>query len=364
MGTYDGPGDGAAGYTDQEFERVTDDIEELLADLMGIESVARYVREQNLPTDTGEEGGAGPAPYTYAMPTRRSFTVWPTLPSIGYDEWKPHLDAAFAVGKGQAAGIGAWLRGCLVQHLYGVDAQSLIRAARAQQAELGTTKRGLLVDCFADVQVLMDNHWTGGASTEFEVWSNEVGPVVHALLNYAAAAQMAAGGTGDIIAAGQKTMLRQATNARQGLEDALAAWVEDADVFPFPPGSGYKLSDLMMATRDAAVDYADQFPGGGVLLAELVGSKEYAGTFDVAFTYTYDALQKAESGDSSPKTPKTAQEFVDDLEAALTKIAKHATDAMTDIGDRLKPLAEEINDKQVLRLDAIPNAEDPGGRYA
>lgn len=354
-----------SGYSDGAFESVTDEIEELLGDLMGVEAAAKAMQQFIAGLADGDENVA-PAPKELTIPAAKSFTVHPTLPMEeavdmgsfgGYQAW---VDECFEIGKGGAAGTAAWLRGLIAQHFYGVDAQAIIAGAANQQSVL-TDAAGTLVEGFHDIQVLLDNHWAGGAADSFESWLGQVSFVEEAIFKCADAAQISAGATGDIIAATQQALLAQAEKCRTALDDALGTWREDSDVFPFPPGSGYKITELILEARDKVTTYADKIPGGGEVLAAVAAKAvgKSAPLKIAAFAFTI--LQEAEARDSDPATPATAQEIIDHCENAMRDMTKEARDAMDVVNAPLEQLLGKIQGTGALTLAELP--DKPGGVY-
>lgn len=349
------------GYSDARFEAVTEEIEERLGDLMGIEAVASSLRSLIQQQATDPENADLLNTQTYRMPTQIPYTVYPSLPIVDSEQNAPQLDGIFETGKGAAFGTGSWIRGLLVQHLYGVDAGAIIAAAQSQQASLREV-RNELVDEFSDVKILTLRHWTGGASDEFSIWADEVFGVVDALLQYAAAAQVSAGATGDVIRASQRTMLEQAERIRDDLDDALATWREDADVFPFPPGTGYKLTALVNAVTGKVQDYVDKIPGGQIIVDKAISSgkaTKYVGAFNTAF----DLLEDLEAKDTDPETPDTAAQFMTGIETAFSDIATKAESALDALGEKIALDHAEITSEPALALARLPHPRNPGGTY-
>lgn len=344
-------------YSDATFKDVTDEIEDLLGDLLGIEAVSSmliaWIHQDDYAPITN---------YTYEMPTKTPFTVYPTGPMIDNGEFEKSCAEAFRIGKQSAYATGAWLRGT-VQFLYEVDGQSLITTAKAQQSQLESMEREI-VDEFDAVKVLLDNHWNGGSSDDFEIWFLETDRIVTALIDYAGCAQVAAGASGDVILHGQKVMLEEVQRARDDFDEALGLWREDNDVFPFPPGSAYQITDLLVAAKDNVIGYLDKIPGATAILNLAGGKSKTASHVTMWGNVAFDVLHDLEARDSDPKRPETGEKMIGELVATLKQIGTDSTEAMTTIGDDLKVLLDDLQGEKSLWLDRLPHPGNPGGTYA
>lgn len=131
-------GGGSSGFAPERFRTVTDQIEELLADLMGIEAAAQFIRDFNVRTASGDAENVAPTVRPLTIPARTAFTVYPILPMIVDGDWQSLVSQAFEAGKGGAAAVGPWLRS-LVSRFNDVDATGLVNSAVAQGAALEDT---------------------------------------------------------------------------------------------------------------------------------------------------------------------------------------------------------------------------------
>ena len=131
----------------------------------------------------------------------------------------------------------------IATNYYLVDAQAIISASLQQSAM--THAEGVKInEIFKEVSGNMFAHWEGEAQEAFGEWFAVATGAVSALLWYADSAQLSAGAAADVIAATQKSLMRQAEIARDTLKEAVDTWREDNDVFPFHPGSGFKFEQL------------------------------------------------------------------------------------------------------------------------
>lgn len=354
-------------YSDERFEAVTTEIEELLGDLLGIETAAQMLRDYNLqrqlhPEDT--QGGANPRRFT--IPASTPFEVWPSVhdfangQEVDYQRW---IDGAFEAGKAGAGGMGPWLR-YLADGFYLVDTKAMISSA-AQQADLALHHGTQLDQDLADVSGNLAVHWEGDAKEAFFEWFPFAYGVPSALFHYANAAQACVGICAGVIGGAQAALLQQAEHARDALEEALKAWRDDFDQFPFPPGTGWAFKEIGIAIQGKVDGLTEKIPGPDIIVDALTGKAQdkvlskIPGSGPVM--KAYDILTQLEANEVDVKEQPTAQEIVDALEARLRAIAKEGDDSILKLGDRMTALAAELDDADVLVLDRLPR--DPQGTY-
>lgn len=353
-------------YSDERFEKVTDEIEELLGDLLGIEAAAKAVR------DYIQQGQDSPDPepkttFQLTLPATRSFEVYPDLALVGsQSEHQAWIDGHFEYGKQSAVALAAWWRSWVTNY-YLVDTEAIISAA-ATQADLvlahGTQLDADLVEVSGNLAV----HWDGDAKEEFFEWFPRASSVVTALLLYADAAQTSAGAAADVIAAVQQKMLRHAENCRDTLTEAVEAWRKDNDVFPFPPGSGYKFAEIGHAISAKIDDYVQNIPGDGIIVRGLEkatseGIKEGLGKLPGGkqVTTTYDLLTKAEQYDTDETQPATGLELQTAFEKTLQQIVAEGDKALDKLSAKITALAKEVASEKLLILARLPRS--PEGTY-
>ena len=362
-----GGGGGSLDYSPARLETVTDEIEELLADLMGIETAARTVRDYF--ASVRDEPGVAPAPKKILLNAAKPFHVYPVLPAeevgadgekFGWDTW---INGAYDVGAGSAAGNAAWLRS-IADNYYLVDTGALISGANTQ-GDLVLQQGTQLDEDLADVSSTLAVHWEGDAKDEFFHWFPLAYGVVGALLQYANAAQVCVGACGDAIGATQQALLRQAESARDTLQGIIQAWHDDFDAFPFPPGSGWKFKEIGTALQGKIDQYTQHIPGPDWIIdtAESAATGKIISKIPGAaqVVKTNDLLTALESSEKDVGEQKTAQQVLDLLETAFRGIVKEGDDTLHRLESNIATLAAEVEGADILVLQRLPR--DPQGSY-
>lgn len=351
-------------YSDAAFDAALEEIEALLADLYGIEAAAQAVIDYAY-----AHGGAGQDqnPMTtvpLTLPARRPFEVYPTLPLASVElerdgGYQPWLTAAFEAGKAQAGGTAAWLK-AVADNYYLVDAQAIIAAAQ-EQSRLTHEVGARIVGDAAEVSGNLAVHWESDAKEQFFEWFPSAASVVSALLFYADSAQLSAGAAGDVIAATQKTLMRQAEEGVVAVQEAVAAWRDDYDVFPFTPGSGFLFSQIGSAVSERIEEYSSRIPAGGFLADKLIGKAVSKIPHAAAALEGYSILTQLEVKDMDPKTPASASQLSAEIEGALRTIVVQGDVAIGKLGDKIAALAAEVASEPLLVLERLPRT--PSGSY-
>ncbi|MEI7055076.1 hypothetical protein WBG06_04605 [Nocardioides sp. CCNWLW239] len=353
-------GGGSSGFSPERFRTVTDQIEELLADLMGIEAAAQFIRDFNVRTASGDAENVAPTVRPLTIPAKTAFTVYPTLPMIVDGDWQSLVSQAFEAGKGGAAAVGPWLRS-LVSRFNDVDATGLVNSAVAQGAALETIRHSH-VEHWANVTVLVDNNWEGGARDEFEIWAEQVTPVEDVLLTAAGLAHAAAAACGNVIGRSQSAMMAQAEDAKEALEDTLEQWRSAGDDFPYPPGVSIPLSQVMSDVEGKVNEVIGSIPLVGDFLRDKATGK--AGK---ALKYWDVAKTAVEFGDSRNKTETpqpTAEEYLDALEKHFRRIDEDAEKEFSAAQESVATVADEVDRYfGYLRLERLPDPKNPGGEF-
>ncbi|MBC9732209.1 hypothetical protein [Nocardioides marmotae] len=345
------------GYTDEAFAKALDKVEELLADLYGIETVAEEIRRYaHSPDGAGDE--AFKTTTHINLPAQQPFTVYPSLPVADRD-YQTWADDAFEVGRLKAAATSAWLKH-VAGHYYLVDAEALTTSAQHQSKELHAL--GVEVDdMVAEVSSTLAVRWEGDAKEQFFEWFPMANTVVLALLFYADTAQLVAGAAGAAIRATQDALMSRAEEAVKSLEAAVAAWRDDYDVFPFPPGSGMKFKEIGIAISEAMDEYTSQVPGGEVIANQL--TKKSLKQFPVAryVTTGYQIVTTLEVNDKDPETPTTADNLRTAIEGEIRDIAREGDLALAKLDDAIAEHARAVASDPLLVLARLPRT--PEGTY-
>lgn len=378
----DGGGGGGISfdYSDQRFETVTDEIEDLLSDLMGIEAAAEMFRTYLVNLKLHHEGEqVAPTVRPMNLPAAEPFTVYPVLPEPPFDmsgdqhSYQDWINQAYTAGAQAAAGTGAWLRS-IMDNFYLVDAEALINGAD-QQAGLviqhGTTLTANLGEVNAALADEWD--WDGDSMDAFFNWVAVADAAPAAMLLFAYAAQASVAKAGAAIGATQEAMMQQAENARDALEATIEAWHADADAFPFPPGSGWKFKDIGTAIggviQSKVQALSDTLPDLGPLgnlgkdwALDKVTSKLISKIPAVKpATLTYKILTTLEANEVDVDKQPTAQVILDTVEQALRAIAKEGDAAVTTAGEGITGLAATLDGADEL---VMPRPDPtPTGHY-
>ncbi|WP_436698391.1 hypothetical protein [Nocardioides sp. BYT-33-1] len=378
----DGGGGGGISfdYSDQRFETVTSEIEDLLADLMGIEAAAEMFRTYLANLKLHHEGEqVAPTVRPMTLPAAEPFTVYPVLPEPPFDtsgdqhSYQAWINEAYELGRIGAAGTGAWLRS-IMDNFYLVDAEALIDGADQQAAlviQHGTTLTANLGEVNAALADEWD--WDGDSMDAFFTWVAVADAAPAVMLLFAYAAQSTVAKAGAAIGATQEAMLQQAESARDVLETTLKAWHDDADAFPFPPGSGWKFKDigkavggLIQSKVDALSDtLPDLGPLGNLgkdwalnkakdtLISKIPAVKPA--------TTTYKILTALEANEKDVESQPTAQAILDKVEQAFRAIATEGDAAVTTAGEGITALAATLDGADEL---VMPRPDPtPTGHY-
>ncbi|MCR1781726.1 hypothetical protein KVF89_04190 [Nocardioides carbamazepini] len=377
----DGGGGGISfDYSDQRFETVTDEIEDLLADLMGIEAAAEMFRTHLVSLKLHHEGEqVAPTVRPISLPASKPFTVYPILPEPPFDtsgdqqSYQDWINEAYAAGAQSAAGTGAWLRS-IMDNFHLVDAEALINGAD-QQAGLviqhGTTLTANLGEVNAALADEWD--WDGDSMDAFFTWVAVADAAPAAMLLFAYAAQSSVAKAGAAIGATQEAMMQQAENARDALKATIKAWRDDADAFPFPPGSGWTFKDIgteiggVIESKVQAL--SDTLPDLGPLgnLGKDWALDKVTGTLISKIpavkpaTLTYKILTTLEANEVEVEKQPTAQVIIDTVEQTFRDIAKEGDAAVTTAGEGMAALAASLHDADQL---VMPRPDPtPAGHY-
>lgn len=357
-------------YSDHRFDASVEAVEELLGDLMGIEAAAQAVRSTYIRRQLGGNDDGATTTFPLTLPVRHPFTVYPMLALEPAGEEGSHqtwLNSAFAAGKSGADGAATWMRGFMANY-YEVDAQALITGA-IQQAALIEEHGTQIDEDLALINVTLGVHWEGDAKDEFLYWCAKANSVPLALLHYATAAQVCAGACGDVIGAIQQTMLQQTEQARTALSTAVAAWREDADQFPFAPGTGWKFKEIGVALQGKIDEYVAMIPVPDVIPGFVVDTVAAATQGKVLSKIpalgpamkTYQWLTLLESEEKDVAQQPTAAEITQGLKGGLLGLADEGDASLALLADRISLLAAELEAADVLVLPRLPR--DPTGSY-
>jgi hypothetical protein len=348
-------------YSDSRFDAALDEIESLLGDLYGIEAVAQAVLDFAYKNPDEVQGPKTNIPLTLRAST--PFEVYPVLPSADMDPaatYQPWVDSVFENGKLKAAGTRAWLK-AVADNYYLVDAEAITSAAQ-QQMELAHNVGVQIDQDFIDLSGNLSVHWEGDAKEAMFEWFAAASAVVSILMIYADSAQLSAGAAGDAIGATQQLMLRHAENGRDALEEAVAAWRNDNDVFPFPPGSGFLFKQIGSAISEHIDEYTDKLPGVGELAAKaLIGKVVKKLPYSKQVIGGYKILKALEAKDTDEKTPESADQLITAIEDGLRGIVAEGDQAVEKLSDKIKALADQVAGDPVLVLPRLPRS--PGGSY-
>ncbi|GGR63883.1 hypothetical protein J2S40_004767 [Nocardioides luteus] len=347
-------------YSPEAFANVAEQIEEHVGDLMGIEAAARLVRA-NLTPDGGTD--AGPVGLErLTIPAAKPYSVTPMLPMLIDQSWQQLINEAYQAGRKVATGLAVWFQ-ILVDRYKDVDPSALISSANHQQAKLGSIADVVGIEHEVNVRVLTTRHWTGGASDEFVIWSEQVHPSVDATLTLAGYAHAVVGASALVIKNTQQTMLSQVTGACEGLKTSLLHWRSAADNFPFPPGSDVPISESMNDVEGSVKHLVGEVPVLGDYLAgkavEKAGKAIKYWEATKAVTSALDARNPVES------TQPDAQSVVDRLEYMLRSTAEAADAELDAAGADLDRVLSDLNTYWgLLRLERLPHPSAPGGEFS
>lgn len=347
-------------YSPEAFANVTEQIEEHIGDLMGIEAAARFVRANLTPTAGADSGPVGLEHLT--IPAAEPYSVTPMLPMIVDQSWQQLINEAYQAGKKVATGLAAWLQ-ILVDKYKDVDPSALITSANLQQAKLESVAGVLGIEHEVNVRVLTTRHWTGGASDEFVIWSEQVHPSVDATLTLAGYAHAVVGASALVIKQTQQTMMGQVTSTREGLNTSLAHWRSAADIFPFPPGSDIRISESMNKVEGSIKDAVGDVP----VLGDYVAGRalEKAGKAVKYWEATKAVTSALDSRNVVESTQPDAQSVADRVEYMLRSTVEAADSELDAAGADLDRALSDLDTYWgLLRLERLPHPSAPGGEFA
>lgn len=348
-------------YSDGRFDAALEEIESLLGDLYGIEAVAQAVLDfaYKNPDEVADPTTIIPL----NLPASTPFEVYPTLPSAEMDPaatYQPWVNGVFENGKMQAAATGSWLKQ-LADNYYLVDAEAITSAAQQQLAVAHDV--GVQIDeDFIELSGNLSVHREGDAKEAMFEWFAGASAVVSALMLYADSAQLSAGAAGDAIGATQQLMLRHVENGRDSLKEAVAAWRNDNDVFPFPPGSGFLFKQIGSAISEHIDEYADKIPiAGDLIVKTLIGKGVKKLPYSSQVLGAYKILKALEVNDTDEKKPESAAQLIAAIEEGLRGIVQEGDKAIDKLSGRIKALADQVASDNVLVLPRLPRS--PEGKY-